>query len=176
MGGVTVSSVSLKVNTIQTATGGNMFTGGAGSIVKCQPVIVKSQITRSTNDVEGFVFYWNFNKLNSAANSKLVCHGVRLGRNTVSGVMGEYVQCQTSGATTRDFNIDGPYQTSTYPNVANFLGEWTTLGTGSHIFRFGYIARTGNQYPLTTYQAQRGQNDGRGANQATTFIMYEVLV
>jgi len=171
-----VSSVSLKVNTIQTATGGNMFTGGAGSIVKTQPVIVKSQITRATNDVEAFVFYWTFNKLNSAASSKLVCHGVRLGRNTVSGIQGEYVQCQTSGATTRYHNIDGAYQTSTYPNVVNFLGEWTTLAAGSHIFRFGYRVRTGNQYPLTTYNAMRGQNDARGANQATSFIMYEVLV
>ena len=171
-----MSSVSLKVNTIQTATGGNMFLGSAGSVVKTQPVIIKNMITRYTNDAESFVFYWTFNKLNSAANSKLVCHGVRLGRNTVSGVQGEYVQCQTSGATTRYHNIDGTYQTSTYPNVANFLGEWTTLAAGSHTFKFGYRTRTGNQYPLTSYNATAGYNDSRGANQASSFIMYEVLV
>ena len=167
-------TVSLKVNTIQTSTGGNMFTGGAGSIVRVQPVIVKDMIRKGTLDTEYYVFMWDFDKLNSAANSKVVAHAVRLGRDPNSGVQGEYIKCVSDGV--KNHNIDGTYQSASYGNVVNGLFEWTTLAAGSHRFEFAYRSRTSNQIPINLYQPNAGVGDGRGANMASSIILYEVLV
>lgn len=167
-------TVSLKVNTIQTATGGNMFTGGAGSIVRCQPVIIKDMMRRSTPDSEQIVFMWDFEKLNSSSVSKVVAHAVRLGRNPSSGIQGEYIKCVTDGV--KNHNIDGAYQSGSYPTVVSGLFEWTTLNAGGHRFEFAYRSRTGNQVPINLYQPNAGVGDARGANLGTSIILYEVLV
>lgn len=166
----------LYVNSIQNASGGTLFPASAGTIVQCVPYILRDAYRIERSEVETQFMHWNFNKLNSSSNSKVIIEAVRLGRNTVSGVGGEYIR-HIGDTSYRPTNLDQCYQTSTYPNMAKGLFEFTGLAAGGHRFEFGFRTQNStSQYPLQSYNARGGENDDRGRNQATSIIMYEVLL
>lgn len=166
----------LYVNAVQNISGGPLYPAGAGSIVQCAPYILRDSIRIEYSESESVIMHWNFNKLNGSSVSKVIIEAVRLGRNTVSGVGGEYIRW-AGNTSYRPTNLDQCYQTGTYPNMAKGLFEFTGLGAGGHRFEFGYRTYSANaQYPLSDYNARGGERDDRGRNLATSIIMYEVLL
>lgn len=166
----------LRTNRVENGNGAPLITSEGRHCVKFTRF--QSASESSLSDAANAV-YWNAGnvvKEYGSSTSTLFVKAVINGCDSYSGNCGTYLEI--GGVRNYDFNYQYNNWSDSGTVTIEAVGEWTTLGAGSHAITAGWSTNdgsTGNR-PFVYFNGGNGRADSRRNQQESVIHIWEVLL